>query len=144
MESEIKGLVKGIIEEIIKADISMHAGQLEAWSWMSRHSPKGEHIPEDIFKGFPENRYLSLNEVKCNFHVKALSNQSFRQRFRLGIKLILGKSTARSKGPHIFDFCSSTDTNAQSLNITVRRLENGNIQADYSLADKITSDIMQA
>ena len=144
MESEIKGLAKGIIEEVIKADISMHASQVEAWDWMARNRPRGEHIPADIFKGFPESRYLALNEIKCDFSIKALPVQSFRQRLKLGVKLIFGKSTARSTGPHIFDFCSSGDELAQNFQITVKRLEDGNIKADYSPVDTKTSELMQA
>jgi hypothetical protein len=143
MESEIKGLAKGLIEEIIKADMTMHASQVEAWAWMSKHRPNGDLIPEDIFKGFPESRYLSLNEVNCQFHIKPLPVQSFRTRFKLGMKLILGRSTSRSTGPHLFDFCGSSDENAQHFNITVKRLENGKIEADYFPADTRTSEILQ-
>ena len=144
MESEIKGLAKGLVEEIIKADMSMHASQLEAWTWMAKNRPVGEQIPRDIFKGIPASRYLSLNEVTCDFHVKALPVRSYRQRFKEGMKLIFGKSTARAGGPHLFDFCSPDTEGAQSFRITVKRLENGKIQADYAPVDRQTSAIMQA
>lgn len=144
MESEIKGLAKGLIEEVIKADISMHAGQLEAWTWMAKNRPVGKHIPEDIYKGIPESRYLSLNEVKCDFHVKVLPAKSFRQRVILGMKLIFGNSTARSGGPYLFDFCGPDTEGAQTFQIIVKRLENGKIQADYTPMDRKTLDIMQA
>jgi len=144
MESEIKGLAKGLIEEVIKADMSMHSSQVEAWTWMARQSPRGEHIPEDLFKGFPASRYLSLNEVKCDFHLKVLPVKSWRQRFKLGMKLIFGSSTARSRGPYLFDFCSPDTEGAQSFQITVKRLENGKIKADYTPVDQLTKDMMMA
>lgn len=143
MESEIKGLAKGLVEEIIKADMTMHASQVEAWAWMSKHRPNGDQIPEDIFKGFPENRYLSMNEVTCDFHIKPLPIKSFGQRLKLGMKLIFGRSISSNRGPHLFDFCDSGDHNAQHFNLSVKRLENGKIKADYSPVDARTAEIMK-
>lgn len=143
MESEIKGLAKGLIEEIIKADMSMQASQIDAWKWMSEHRPSGEHIPRDILRGFPESRYLSMNQVNCDFHLKPLPLQSFSQRLKLGMKLIFGRSTSRAAGPHLFDFCGASDKQAQHFHITVKRLENGKIKADYSDADARTTEILK-
>lgn len=144
MESKIKGLAKGLLEEVIKADMTMHASQAEAWSWMATHSPGGEHIPQDLFKGFPESRYLSLNEVIFQVHLKPVPVKSFWQRLKVGMKLIFGRSTLRIQEPFQFDFCSARERSAQSMRITIKRLENGNIKADYAPADAKTIEIMQA
>ena len=123
--------------------MTMHSSQVEAWAWMSKHRPNGDQIPEDIFKGFPENRYLSMNEINCQFHIKALPVQSFRERLKIGMKLIFGRSTSRTSGPHLFDFCGSGDDKAQHFNLSVKRLENGKIKADYSPADARTTEILK-
>jgi len=142
MESKIKGLAKGLIEEIIKADMSMHANQVEAWTWMTTHRPRGEHIPRDIFRGFPESRYLSLNEVTFQVHLKPVPIQSFWKRLKLGTNLLFGRSTIRTIEPYLFDFCSARDEFAQTMRITVKRLENGKIKADYGPLDARTAEIM--
>jgi hypothetical protein len=142
MESQIKGLAKGLMEEVIKADMSMQAGQIDAWARMAAHSPKGENVPKDLLKGFPKGRYLSLNEVKFEVHMKPVPIQSFWQRIRLGTKIIFGRSTLKDGEPNAFDFCSSHDSNAQTMNITVKRLENGNVKANYGPADEDTAKIM--
>lgn len=144
MEPKIKGLAKGLVEEVIKADMSMHVMQTEAWAWMGAHCPKGTHIPQDIFKGFPESRYLSLNEVSFQMHLKPLPVQSFWKRLKEGMKLILGRSTLRTGEGYLFDFCGAGEPLAQTIRITIKRLENGKIKADYGPEDTRTSEIMNA
>jgi hypothetical protein len=148
MESEIKGLVKGLVEEVIRADMSMHASQVEAWTWMAAHCPKGEHIPRDIFKGIPQSRYLSMNEVVLKMFLKPVPMQTYWQRIKLWqwFKQRTGffsdKSRVRARRPFIFEFCSAGENGAQSITITIKRLENGKIKADYSPADALTADLM--
>jgi hypothetical protein len=142
MEPKIKGLAKGLIEEVIKADMSMHVRQTEAWAWMAAQRPRGAHIPPDIFKGFPESRYLSLNEVTFKMHLKPVPVHSFWQRLKAGMNLIMGRSTLRTGQGYLFDFCSSGEESAQAMQITIKRLKDGKIKADYGPADIQTSEIM--
>lgn len=144
MESKIKGLAKGLVEEVIKADMSMHASQIEAWSWMSKHIPVGDEIPREIFQGFPESRYLAMNEVSFQVHLKPLPMQSFWQRLRLGFRLLFGKSTYQNHHSHAFEFCSASDEGAQGMNILIKRFENGKIKADYLPLDQKTKEIMES
>ena len=144
MESKIKGLAKGLIEEVIKADMTMQANQVEAWTWMAKHIPRGKHIPKDIFKGFPESRYLAMNEVTLHMYLKPVRMKSYWKRAKEGIKLIFGGSRYRVSEPYVFDFCDAQDKNAQSIQIIVKRLEDGNIKADYRPSDANTSKMMFA
>src|SRR5690606_40648252 len=71
------GLAKALIDEIIKADMTMHEQQIEGWTWMNQHRPKGAHIPRDIMRGLSRGRYLSINEVEFKFHVKPMPVKTF-------------------------------------------------------------------
>ena len=144
MESKIKGLAKGLVEEVIKADMSMQASQIEAWTWITKHRPRGVEIPGDVFLGIPESRYLSLNEVSFEAYLRPLTSRSFWQRFRLGFKLMFGNTTFRENNEYAFEFCSNSDKSAQKMNIIIKRLENGKIKADYLPLDEKTADIMKS
>lgn len=144
MESKIKGLAKGLVQEVIKADMSMHAGQIEAWTWMNKHVPVGDEIPREIFQGFPESRYLAMNEVSFKVHLKPLPVQSIWQRLRLGFRVVFGKSTYQNQQSNAFEFCSASDKNAQGMEILIKRFENGKIKADYLPFDPKTEEIMQS
>jgi hypothetical protein len=142
MESEIKGLVKGLVEEVIKADMTMHASQVEAWAWMASHSPKGDHIPTDIIRGFPESRYLSMNEVVFKMYLKPVPVLSLLQRIRKMIGFLPATAVLRQGKPYVFEFCNARDREAQSLTITIKRLENGKVKVDYTPADTRSAELM--
>lgn len=138
----IKGLAKGLIEELIKADMSMHERQIEAWTWMNKNRPKGAHIPHDIMKGLSRKRYLALNEVTFDFHVKPVPVQSFWDRLRLAFKLLFNKNYYSTLQPYVFDICSANDEASHPITLYVKRLENGKIKASYQPDDEITKNIM--
>ena len=143
MESEIKGLVKGLVEEVIKADMTMHESQVKAWAWMASHSPKGESIPPDIFRGFPENRYLSMNEVELKMFLKPVPVLTFWQRIRKMIGFLPSEAALHPGKPSVFVFCNARDSEAQSLTITIKRLENGSVKVDYAPADTRSAELMK-
>ena len=66
----VKGLASGIIEELVKADLTMHEMQIKQWARIVRYRPEGENIPRDVMRGFGQNQYLSLKEVELKMHVK--------------------------------------------------------------------------
>lgn len=143
MEKKVYGLAKGIIEELIKADLTMHEMQIEEWARIARHRPSGPDIPPDIMKGFGENRYLSLNEVELTLHVKPRP-QGFWKRLKLALKLIVGKELTNNSGQHIYDLCQPADEDQSPMKLLIKRLDDGMIKATYQPADITTSTLMNA
>jgi hypothetical protein len=138
----IRGMAAHILEEVIKADMSMHNAQIEGWKKFGELRPYGDLINPDIHIGFAEERYLCLNEVKLDFHIRPVSTSILT---RLGTTII---SVFRSGGTngqrqHNFDFCSATDDNAMAMSIVVKRFENGTVSAEYRPADEVTGDLLQ-
>lgn len=136
------GLAKLLIDEVIKADMTMHEQQIEGWTWMNRHRPRGEHIPRDIMRGLSRSRYLSINEVEFKFHVKPVPVKTFWQRCKLAYKLLFDRNYFSALQPFAFDFCNSKEKEAQFMALKVRRLENGKIKASYEADDQQTAEIM--
>lgn len=139
----IKGLAKGIIEEVIKADMTMHEQQIEAWTWMNKNRPTGQEIPHDIMKGLSSSRYLAINEVSFQFHVKPVPVKTFWERWRLAYRLLYDKNYYSALQPFVFDICGSKEDEAQKFTLHIKRLENGKIKASYEPEDPNTADLMK-
>jgi hypothetical protein len=138
----IRGMAAHILEEVIKADMSMHYAQIEGWKKFGESRPFGDLINEDIHIGFAEERYLCLNEVKLDFHIRPVSTSILT---RLGISLINVFRSGGSNRPsqHTFDFCSASHEHAMAMSIVVKRFENGTVSAEYKAADEATEDLMK-
>lgn len=142
-DRHINGFAKGLIEEIIKADMSMHERQIEAWAWMNGNQPTGDDIPRDIMKGLSQGRYLSINEVDFKFHIKAVPIATFRQRLRLAYKLLYDENYYSALQPLVFDICGAKEEEAHAITLHIKRLENGKIKASYEADDELTAKMMQ-
>jgi hypothetical protein len=138
----IRGLAAHILDEVIKADMSMHYVQIEGWKKFGELRPFGDLINEDIHIGFAEERYLCLNEVKLDFHIRPVSTSILT---RLGTTLINVFKSGDSNGrrQHTFDFCSASDEDAMAMTIVVKRFENGTVSAEYKPADEITEELVK-
>jgi len=143
LENRIRGLARGVIQEVVKADITMHEMQIEEWARLARHSPRGDYIPRDLMKGFARDHYLSLNEVVLEMNIKPLPIESFWRRLVLGTKLIFGRSFIRDGSPFLFDFCQSDDDLGQKLKLIIKRLDDGKLAASYEPSDSETATLMK-
>ena len=142
METKIRGITKALVREVIQADMSMHEAQIEAWKWISEHRPRGEHIPKDIMEGLPRKRYLAMNEVNFKFKVKPVHSKTFFQRLKLGFRIIFGLTEFNPEEQYSFEFADDSDKSGQSFELSIKRLENGKVDASYKPADKSTENIM--
>ena len=142
MESNIKGLAKGLIKEVIKADMSMHEAQIEAWTWMNNFRPKGKDIPKNIMEGLSKNKYLSMSEVNLELNVKPVASESFLQRLRFGLKFIFNGSSQHLFKGQSFELCKKDALDATKMQIKIKRLENGNIKAEYKPDDLMTKELL--
>ena len=141
-EKQVKGLAAHILEEVIKADMSMHQAQVDAWEKFGESRPRGSHINNDIHIGFAEKRYLSLNEVKLSFHIKPYPAK-FLQRLVLAFRVITGKNRLMLHSSTIFDIATPNDTNAMPFEIKIKRFENGTVKAEYKATDSTTADLLK-
>jgi hypothetical protein len=137
----LKGLAANILVEVIKADMSMHHAQIEAWKHFGEYRPRGENTNEDIHIGFARQRYLCLNEVKLTFHVKPLP-PAFITRARHAFKILSSSSSLTPYIPALYEICSAKDNDSMEMEIIVKRFENGTIKAEYKAVDKVTEELL--
>jgi hypothetical protein len=138
----LKGITAHILDEVIKADMSMHSAQIEVWKHFGDYKPFGNMINPDIHLGFAEERYLCLNEVRFTFHIRQIP-ESVYYRILNYLRNTLGLTNIPVRPPVMFDFCSPTDHHAVEMNVVVKRFENGTVSADYGPADDKTGELMK-
>lgn len=138
----VKGLAKGIIEELVKADLTMHEMQIEQWARIARFRPEGDDIPPDVMRGFGRKQYLSLKEVELELHVKPRSVPGFFKRVRQGFQVMFGKPILDDRSGVECEICSKEDDDAMKMTLRIQRLDDGKVKASYKPADKETSEMM--
>lgn len=136
----LKGLASNILVEVIKADMSMHDAQIEAWKHFGEYRPRGEMINKDIHIGFAQKRYLCLNEVKLTFHIRSLPPK-FIERVRYAFEILYGRRSLALYKPALYDICSASE-DSMKMEILVKRFENGTIKAEYKPSDKATEELL--
>ncbi|HAA14930.1 MAG TPA: hypothetical protein DCE41_25865, partial [Cytophagales bacterium] len=104
--------------------------------------PEREGWREDLAAGFPEDRYLAMRSVKMTAHIRPRPK---REKVKVKVKRdgVLGwfgatktKTVTRDVPPRThevqaFEFCSANDKNAQTIDITIERLNNGKVEAHW-------------
>jgi len=139
----IRGMAAHILEEVIKADMSMHHAQVEIWKKFGEYRPVGELINPDIHLGWAEERYLCLNEVKLDFHIRPVSTSIFT-RIGTSFKNFFRSGSSNAHRQVIFDFCSASDEDSMAMTIVVKRFENGTVSAEYGPADDSTKELINS
>lgn len=137
----VKGLAAHILEEVIKADMSMHQAQIDAWKKFGEYRPQGNLINDDIHIGFAEKRYLCLNEVKLSFYIKK-HPKNILNRIKLAFNVLRGKNGLILSSPTIFDLSSPDDKEALHFEVLIKRFENGAVKAEYKPIDNTTREIL--
>jgi hypothetical protein len=137
----VRGMAAHLLDEVIKADMSMHHAQIEVWKDFGISRPYGNLINPDIHIGFAEERYLCLKEVKFTLYIRQIS-ASIYSRIRDYLIGRFGITNLPRGTPVIFDICTPGAKNAIAMHLTVKRFENGTISADYGPADDKTRELM--
>jgi hypothetical protein len=137
----LKVLTSQILDEVIKADMSMHHEQIKLWKDFGENRPFGNSINPDIHIGFAEERYLCLNEVRLTFHIRRIP-ASVYYNVRNFVKKRFGFTNLPVRAPVMFDICSPNSRRAMAMNIIVKRFENGTVSADYGPVDDKTGELM--
>ncbi|MCG8476950.1 MAG: hypothetical protein MI784_15900 [Cytophagales bacterium] len=108
-----------LAQQVAQADLTMHAWQKEAWLQLYRNPPRGERIPDDLLKGFAENRYLAVDEICMELHFKKKSTMGFWNRLKLGFRFIFTKPNLFT--PFVVEVCSPRSRDAQHMKVRVKR-----------------------
>jgi hypothetical protein len=142
VQHPVKGIAADILKEVIKADMSMHAAQIEAWQWFANNRPKGEFINDDLHEGFARNMYLALSELKLQLNIKPV-RLSIWKRIALAFKVLFRGTLTAGPAPVVFEICSNNEVGAMRFEITVTRNKNGTVKAAYRPADDLTAELLK-
>jgi hypothetical protein len=136
---ELEGFAAMLLREVIQADMSMHVAQTDAWLRFAEQCPKGEYINEDIHDGFARNLFLSMSEVKLQWHMKPVEPDLWRR----WLKVVFRGKTTLPKEPITWHLTSADDPEAVLVNVTVTRFRDGTVKASYTPADGLTEKLLK-
>ncbi len=142
VQDHLKGMASHILQEVIRADMSMHAAQMEAWQWFSKHLPKGELINDDLGDGLPRNMYLAMSDLSLSFQVKP-EPLRFWKRLMVSTKILFRRGPTFAHYPNTYVMCSPSDPAALKVNIRVSRFKNGAVKVTYGPADEETAALLK-
>ena len=132
-----------LLEEVVKADMTLQDRQIDAWKHFSRFKPKGKHINDDIDQGWAQSRHLSLNEVKFRFYARQVP-RSFWKRLWQGLKYIFGKYDPQAFHNIDYELTESLNPDTIEITVTVKQEENGKMKISYEPVDARTRNIFLA
>lgn len=138
-QPQFKGFAAQLLEEVIRADMSMHDAQLDAWKHFIHHKPCGQYIDENIVDGIPQSQYLFLEDLTMTFHTRIIPTDTFWKRLKFVLFNRAGQSFA---GPVTFSLCEQDDPKSIKFSIRVSRSKEGIVKASYGPADELTSDLL--
>ncbi len=137
MENKVPGLAQELVEEAIRADITMHEMQMEEWLRIASHPPKGEHIPKDLLVGFGGDQYLALKELKLDLKLKPVPVKGFFNRLKASTKVLFGRHFLREGQTVFFEVCKEGEQGGHSFQIIVRRGPDGEFESSVEDSGKI-------
>ncbi len=129
----IEGLAKGIIEELVRANLTMHQMQIEGWAHTATIPPVNANVPTSVLKGLGKDQYLSLQEAALTIYVKERKLPGFFRRLRLATQILTGKLRLLHQGPYVYEMCESSDPKAYALKLLIEKTEEGKVKATYDV-----------
>lgn len=120
-----KGFAATFLQEVVRADMSMHDMQVAAWRHFLNSDPAG--MATGATEGMAEQRYLLLDHVKLSFYVKPLPVLPFWQRLKLSWNVLRGKKVIDGIGPQWYEICEADDPDRIAVVVEVRRGADGNL-----------------
>lgn len=139
-QPQFKGFAAQLLEEVIRADMSMHDAQLDAWNHFIRHKPRGQYIDENIVDGIPQSQYLFLEDLTMIFHARIIPTDTFWKRLKFAFFKRGGQSFT---GPVTFSLCEQDDPKSIMFSIKVSRSKEGIVKASYGPADEQTNELLK-
>lgn len=90
-QESMEGFSAQLLQEVIKADINMHAYQIQAWQHFFATRPLGNDLPVDIAAGFAQQYFLNMHEMQLQFSLRP-QRRTFWQRLRIGLAIIFKRN----------------------------------------------------
>jgi hypothetical protein len=137
---DFESFLSVILEEVIKTDITMQDRQLDAWKYFADYKPRGEYINDDIDKGWEQQRYLTINEVKFKFNVRLVPDGFFK-RLKQGLRYILGKYNPQAFYKSDFEITKTSNPDSIEVTITIKQEEKGKMKITYEPDGELTKKI---
>ncbi len=126
----VEGFVHNLLDEVIKAEMSMHQAQIQAWKWFAKTRPYGDLINENIHEGFAGSRYLSVTDLKLDFRVKPWPVKRLWDRLRLAFRLLRGSATLGLYRPMVYEVCRGDEPEGIDIHLHICRDHKGNYQVN--------------
>jgi len=137
---DFESFLSVILEEIVKADLTMQDRQLDAWKHFSDFKPRGELINNDIEVGWAQQRYLTINEVKFKFNVRLVPGGFFK-RMKQGLQYIFGKYNPQAFYYGVFEITKASSPDSVEVSITIKQEEKGKMKITYEPVGELTKKI---
>ena len=121
-----KGFAATFLQEVVRADMTMHDMQLAAWRHFLRSDPAG--WAAGAIEGMSDQRYLFLDHVSLSFYIKPLPGLPFWQRVKLSWNVLRGRKVIDGIGPQWYEMCEADDPDRIAVIVEVRRGSDGNLK----------------
>ncbi|MBT1711658.1 hypothetical protein KK062_25670 [Fulvivirgaceae bacterium PWU5] len=121
-----KGFAATFLQEVVRADMSMHDMQLAAWRHFLGSDPGGRAA--GATEGMAEQRYLFLEHVSLSFYIKPLPGLPFWQRVKLSWNVLRGRKVIDGVGPQWYEVCAADDPERIAVVVEVRRSVDGKLE----------------
>jgi hypothetical protein len=121
-----KGFAATFLQEVVRADMSMHDMQLAAWRHFLGSAPAG--LASGATEGMAEQRYLFLDRVSLSFYIRPLPGLPFWQRVKLSWNVLRGRKVIDGIGPQWYEMCEADDPDRIAVVVEVRRGDDGNLE----------------
>lgn len=130
-----------LLAEVIRADISMHDAQVDAWRAFSELKTRTTPLNPDLFTDWAGDRYLFVKELTMKFNIRPMP-VTFWQRLKQAFRYVRGKDPVFASTP--LELSPPGTDGSFEVTITVTRREDGVVDFSYTPANATLKDIFAA
>ena len=127
---KLDSFLNSFTEEFVRADLSMHHQQKEAWKEYIAHIEDKQLLETGVLNGIAENRFLGLKEINLTMYVKPVP-RSFFQRMKLSFSIIFNKNTSFAWNMDRMEISKIKEEGSFELKVKITRDKNNKPQVSY-------------
>ena len=127
---KLDSFLNSFTEEFVKADLSMHHQQKEAWREYIVHIEDKQLLETGVLNGIAENRFLGLKEINLTMYVKPVP-YSFFQRIKLAFGILFNKNTSFAWNMDRMELSKFKEKESFELKIKITRDKNDKPKVSY-------------